>query len=282
MLTHLLETTYVDRAVVLAFDDYYDRSGEALPPNAARAAPETSMYTSNSLVHHHCGQHPDKLLFGASIHPYRQDALSALEEVAEKGAVLVKWLPIVQNIEADDERTRRFLVRAAELRLPMLVHYGPESALLSHHGHLADPAPMLQVLTELHQQGQMPPFVVAHVATPTFPWQTSRWFESVVRALSGPLADAPLYADVSALCYKSKWLRRLIHASDLAHVRSKLVYGSDFPIPPSAMFFPGSWRPFSRIRRSHESWVEQSYHLMRHIGISDEIFARASTVLGLE
>ena len=38
--------------------------------------------------------HPRGMLFGASVHPYRHDALDELERCVAGGAVLMKWLPV--------------------------------------------------------------------------------------------------------------------------------------------------------------------------------------------
>jgi len=110
----------VDAAVILAFDAVVDRRGEV---DRAR----THLYVPNGFVSRMTREHPN-LLFGASVNPYRRDALERLSRVAEEGAVLLKWLPPVQRIDPADPALRRFYERLVALDLPLLVHTGPEAA----------------------------------------------------------------------------------------------------------------------------------------------------------
>src|SRR5690606_28695608 len=114
-------------------------------------------YVSNTYARDLWRRHPLRILFGASIHPYRgcgdKTAVEMLDEVAASGAVLIKWLPLAQNISARDPRTVAFLRRAAELDMPMLIHYGGEKILANNHREHEDPAPLLQTLRELRQEG---------------------------------------------------------------------------------------------------------------------------------
>ncbi|MCK7472260.1 MAG: hypothetical protein MZU95_17000 [Desulfomicrobium escambiense] len=61
------------------------------------------MYLPNEFVAGEVRRHPN-LLFGASINPLRRDALRRLEQVADDGAVLLKWLPPIQHIDPADRR----------------------------------------------------------------------------------------------------------------------------------------------------------------------------------
>ena len=252
------------------------------PQQGTRGAHGSSMYTSNSLVRHFCRQAPEKLLFGASIHPYRPGAIEALDEARQAGAVLIKWLPLTQNIDPRDERTQTFVRRAGELGIALLIHYGGEVTLPTPHPRLTDPEPMLDLLTRLHREGVMPPTIIAHAATPSFPWQPGPYFHRLIAAMRGDLRDAPLYADVSALYYRPWWLRKLVHGCRYADVRKKLVFGSDFPVIPSGVFFPITLARRWKYIHEHSSWIERSCRLLRSIGVPDGVFARAAEVLGLD
>src|SRR4051794_27942422 len=92
--------TPIEAAVVLAFDAVHDAEGNPDPER-------THLHVSNDYVAELTGRHPE-LLFGASVHPYRKDAIAELERCVERGAVLLKWLPIVQDINPADERCLPF------------------------------------------------------------------------------------------------------------------------------------------------------------------------------
>lgn len=227
---HWSGLTTVDRLVILAFDEYHDDAGVAHGPVRRRSERGSDLYASNSLVRDMCRRHPDRYLFGASIHPYRMQggrgACDMLGDVAAAGAVLIKWLPIHQNIRPEDPRTVAFLRRAAQLGMPMLIHYGGEMSLGRQHMEFESPLPMLDVLRQLKAEAAMPTVIIAHAATPSFPWQDQSYARAFHDALAGEFADDPLYADISALAAlgRSGWLPRLAARREL---HRKLVW-----VPP--------------------------------------------------
>jgi len=280
---HFSNTPGVDRLVLLAFDEYRDDRGQVIGPADRRHRRGTDLYVSNSLVRALCAARPDRYLFGASIHPYRveagRDAANMLGEVAAAGAALVKWLPIHQNIRAEDPRTIAFLRRSAELGVPMLIHYGGEMSLSRQHMEFESPLPMLGVLRRLRRQGRMPTVIVAHVATPSFTWQDPSGHRALVDAMLGEFSDAPLYADISALAAfgRTPWLRRLAR---MPEVHRKLLWGSDFPIPVLTSFF---WRDLDAATRAdirgQPSWIERDLRLKRALGFSECVFTQAAKIL---
>src|SRR5262249_24888987 len=130
---HVLGSQTIDRFVLLAFDEYHDRDGRRPPPPTQRGQLGSDMYTSNSLVRAACLAHSARCLFGASLHPYRENATACVEEVFAAGATLIKWLPLNQNIDVTDPRTIDFLRCCARLGLPILAHYGAEFTLSTQH-----------------------------------------------------------------------------------------------------------------------------------------------------
>ncbi len=279
---HWFEAPSVDRLVLLAFDEYHDDRGRPIGSAERGAKRGSDLYASNSLVRAMCVPHPERFLFGASIHPYRANACEMLREVAAAGAVLVKWLPIHQNIRAEDERSVAFLRAAAALRVPMLIHYGGEMSLSRQHMEFEHPGPMLDVLRRLRRQGDMPTVIVAHVATPSFFWQSRRGYDAFIDAVTGEFSDAPLYADISALAAfgRTPWLKRL---ADSPELHRKLVYGSDYPIPVML------WAFRRRLERSMRreiaglaSWIEQDIQLKRALGFNECVFENAAEILRLD
>lgn len=280
---HWLFMPGVDRLVLLAFDEYHDDAGRVHGPAERRRGRGSDLYASNSLVRALCRARPDRYLFGGSVHPYRtqdgRDACAMLEELAQTGAVLIKWLPIHQNIRAEDPRTVAFLRTAARLRMPMLIHYGGEMSLARQHMEFESPIPMLGVLRQLKSEGAMPTVIVAHVATPSFRFQSPKGYEALLSAMLLEFADDPLYADISALAAfgRTSWLRKLARRRD---VHRKLVWGSDFPIP---IFTAPFWRMIESKRRREiraiDSWVARDLHLKRALGFDECVFSQAGKIL---
>lgn len=306
---HMLATS-ADRLVLLAFDEYHSDHGTpvGLPiapsPEALWFASSakrlrsghrsffvadgrsrlkdvgTDLYVSNTLARSLCAARPDKFLFGASVHPYRPGALAALDELKAAGAVLIKWLPIHQNIRAGDARTVAFLRHAAELKLALLIHYGGEMTLARQHMEFESPAELIDVLRDLRAERRMPTTIVAHAATPSVRFQSAASHRLLVDALLGEFRDAPLYADISALAAmgRAPWLPRLAKRREL---HAKLVWGTDFPVPMFPLLY---WRrlgmglfDIGRIA----SWIERDLQLKRAIGFDEGVFHRAGEILDL-
>lgn len=80
-----VEESQLDKIVVLALDAVFDESGRPCPE-------ETVLHVDNEFVCSVAAEHPN-FMFGASIHPYRKDAVEELGRLVKRGACLIKWLP---------------------------------------------------------------------------------------------------------------------------------------------------------------------------------------------
>jgi len=268
---------------VLAFDQYHDDQGTPIGPKTTRRAKGTNLYVSNTYARSLVRRHREALLLGASIHPYRRhegrSACEFLEEVVGAGAVLIKWLPVVQNIDAEDPRTVAFLEKAHDLDIPLLIHYGGEATLGRPHPEFENPVPLLGVLRGLRASGKMPTIIVAHAATPVgWPCGNSAYYRALTEALTGEFRDAPLYADTAALALfsRARWLKRLARRRE---IHEKLVYGSDFPIPVTPIWF---WRFLGRrLPRvlGMPSWIDRDVAIKQALGFGDDFFERSGRIL---
>ena len=133
-----LDASQIDRAVLLALDAAYTDEG-------IRDERKTLLTTSNEFVAEVASRSP-KACFGASIHPYRADALGALEHAVKQGAVLMKWLPGAQNICPDDPRCIAMYEALAHYRLPLLSHTGSEHLLKGFPNSFNDPVRLIPAL----------------------------------------------------------------------------------------------------------------------------------------
>ncbi|MFO0837487.1 MAG: amidohydrolase family protein [Phycisphaerae bacterium] len=268
----------IDRYVLLAFDAYHDDAGRRPPIPQRRDELGSDIYTSNSLVRAACAANPSRFLFGASVHPYRRHAVDAVAEVFAGGACLLKWLPLHQNIDIADPRTIAVLECCAKLGLPVLVHYSEEFTLATQHPEYRSATALLDVLARLRRRGRMPITIVAHVATPVTPFGEMRSHQALVDALLNEFADAPLYADISAL---SAFGKVELMASIAGHqaLHRKLLFGSDFPIPPALIRLRGRLgREYARIA-ALPSWPAQALEISTHVGFNDIVFRRAAELL---
>ena len=213
------------KAVLLAFDDYVDEQGKARPELSP-------MYTPNPYALRMAAAHTE-FLAGASVHPYRADAVDRLDRAVAGGAVAVKWLPNAMGIDPASPLCDAFYRRMAELRLPLLTHAGKEYAVdAGMHQDLGNPLRLRRALDAGVR------VVVAHCASmgsyrdldaagePQTPS-----FDLFLRLFSDPRHEQNLYADISTLAHVHHGvqpLRRLLAAPEL---HARLFYGSDYPLP---------------------------------------------------
>jgi hypothetical protein len=118
----------VDHVVCLALDPVYDEQGQ-------RREDRSHMWVDNDYVLDLRQSIGEKVLLGASVHPYDPEFERRVLKYVEKGAVLLKWLPSAQQIDLADDRVRDALIFLATARegapLPLLLHNGPEYAIPS-------------------------------------------------------------------------------------------------------------------------------------------------------
>jgi len=123
----------VDQVVCLALDPVYDLdTGE-------RREDRSHMWVDNGYVLQLRKNLPDRVLLGASVHPYDPDFKDRVRRYVDEGAVLLKWIPSAQAIDLAHPKIGEALqflatVGAGDQPLPLLLHCGPEYAVPPAHG----------------------------------------------------------------------------------------------------------------------------------------------------
>jgi len=263
LLSRIRSAGFLKQVVLLAMDYAHDARGERQPER-------TPFYVPNDYVARLAAEHPE-FLFGASIHPYRPDALDELDRVAAQGAVLVKWIPAAQAIALDNSRCRAFYRRLAEHKLALLTHAGEELAVDVAAQEYGDPRQLVAPLEE----GVT--VIAAHVAS---------LGETDGRSNLDLLAEMfprwpNLWADTSGLTLVTRW-RALLRIAERTELHARLIHGSDFPLPPAATLFLGRmplgrwWNAWKR-----ENIFRRDFEIKQALGLPAEIFTRGYQVLAL-
>jgi len=262
----LAASQHVNRAVVLALDGVVNEQGEL-------DRKKTEVYIPNEFLAAEIPRHPN-LLWGASVNPYRPDALARLEWARAHGAVLIKWLPSIQHIDPADPRLIPFYRKMAELALPLLAHTGNERSFTQARDEFCDPdrlrLPLRQGVT----------VIAAHAAT------TGKFHgERSIDRLARMMPEFPnLYADISSLTQINKhgYLGEVLRRPEFQH---RLIYGTDYPliaISPlvSPWYFPRqlSLRQQLAFSRQQNPW-DRDVVLKQALGVPTEIWTRAETLL---
>jgi uncharacterized protein len=207
------------------------------------------------------------MLFGASIHPYRADAIAELERCAGMGAVLIKWLPIVQNFNPADPVCEGFYDALAALRIPLLCHTGGEQSLPNLDKRTADPNLLIPAL----KRGVT--VIMAHCGTRSTPREIDYLPAFVRLAKEWELC----YGDTSALNLPTRSYAYKVILNDPA-VRAKLVHGSDWPIVPvPPMGQIGLAASFQMWAESN--WVRRDVEIKRRLGFDNAYWRRAGEIL---
>jgi predicted TIM-barrel fold metal-dependent hydrolase len=216
------------------------------------------------------------LYFGASINPHRSDALAQLEQAAQSGAVLVKWIPSIMGIDPAQERLRPFYESLQRLGLPLLTHTGEERSFSSAQDQLADPL-RLELPLRLGVT-----VIAAHCGS-----GGSIEGQRHLDRLQQMMRRYPnLWADISSLTQINRlgYLKEVLAAPEF---RDRLLFGSDFPLinTPlvSAWYFPLqlSLRQIWGISRLDSPW-DRDLQMKQNLGVPAAVFSAANRLLRLQ
>jgi predicted TIM-barrel fold metal-dependent hydrolase len=221
----IAESRHVGAAIILAMDGVVDEHGQL-------DRRRTEFYVPNEFVATAAARHTN-LLFGASINPYRPDALQRLVWAKEHGAKLVKWIPSIMAIDPADARLEPFYRKLVELDLPLLTHAEQERSFTHAQDELCDPD-RLRLPLKLGVQ-----VIVAHASA-----TGANHGERNPDRLKRLLAEYPnLQADVSSLTQINK-LGSLRDAIGEPLFSGRLLYGTDFPLINMPLVSPW-WFPLN-------------------------------------
>jgi hypothetical protein len=268
-LDHDISTaSNVDMAVILAMDGWVSADGKLHPD-------KTALYCPGEFVARQTARF-DTLLYGASINPNRDDAIARLHQAKRDGAVLVKWIPSIMNIDPADPRHIPFYQTLVELGLPLLSHTGMEKSFPGAVDALADP---LRLKLPLEQGVTV---IAAHIAT-TGDSDGQDNFERILPMF----AQYPnLYTDISSLTQLNK-TGYLARALKIPGLPERMLFGTDWPLN----FFPlaSPWyhlRHLSiadawRVGGISNQW-DRDVALKKAMSVPDAVFTRTGKLLGME
>jgi predicted TIM-barrel fold metal-dependent hydrolase len=263
-LLELVRGSSLGSIVILAQEQVHDDHGRAMPELG-------SFYVPNDYVLTLARRHAE-FLPAVSIHPGRADALEELERCLAGGAVMMKCLPNCQNINCDDRRFTRFWQRMAEAGLPLLAHTGGEHTLPIVRAEYSDP----RTLTLPLECGVK--VIAAHCGTKS--GLTDPEYFHIFTEMTQRYDN--LYGDNSAFTVPIRG--RHVPECIREPLASRIVHGSDFPVPVYGHFpwLRGfvDWKAFRECERQ-PNVLEKDYQLKRAMGFLPETFTRIWRLLRL-
>lgn len=212
------------KLLLFAFERAHDERGEPDPEH-------TMFHVPDAYARDVAKRNPDQFEWAASIHPYREDALAALEQAKREGARAVKWLPSAMGIDPASPKCDRFYEALGKHGLPLIAHAGEERAVLGREAH--DFGNPLRLRRALEAGVRV---VIAHCASigedrdldrgPSGPYVDS--FSLFVRVFE---KYASAYGDISAMTQVNRAGAALARVVENERWHARLLNGSDYPLP---------------------------------------------------
>lgn len=260
-LADLLETsTELDYACLFAMDGVYDAHGDLVPH-------ESHLYVPNSYVFE-ASRRSAHLLPVISINPQRKDALEELDRWGEL-AIALKWLAPLQKFDPSEARYESFYQKLGALGLPVIAHTGCEHTFPGMEQGLGNPA----LYERLIRQGV--PVIFSHCGTGSFLYPAHDYSETFVTMLE---RYDNVFGDTSAFCSLVRYKQVRRFAAD--RYAGRILHGSDFPIPTSALYFLpalgfGKVMALSTARNP----MDRDVKTKRAMGMPDSVFEGAYGLL---
>jgi len=277
---HLLKVInaakHVDKCVLLALDQVYDENGKVYDQNGEER--RTHLHVPNSYLAKLARQH-DRILFGASVHPYRLDWKDELQYCLDNKAVLCKWIPSSQQIDLTNSKCLPFYEKLAEYKLPLLCHVGPEGAIPPFDKpsqELNNP----RLLRNALDAGVT--VIAAHAALPLLPppLESDKPYQELVALFREAESNGwKLFADLSAINLGPRGMYVEKLKKDIPPER--LIFGSDYPIPildtsQKPNFSIGHWLKHFFQTILIKNPLDKNFSLIENMDFDECIFTNAS------
>ncbi|OGS93151.1 MAG: amidohydrolase [Gallionellales bacterium GWA2_59_43] len=215
------------KLMLFAFEQAHDEAGKAMPER-------TAFHVPNAYALDLVRNHPKYFEWVCSIHPYRPDAIDALQAAVADGARAVKWLPSAMGIDPASPRCDAFYRMLAQLDMPLICHAGEEKAV--HGAGFKDAGNPLKLRRALDAGVRV---VIAHCASigedidmdkgahgPRVPS-----FELFTRMMAESRHRQHLFADISAITQRNRSIAVLRAIIEHDEWHERLLNGSDYPLP---------------------------------------------------
>ncbi len=215
------------KVLLFAFEKFHDEAGRPVPEHMAFHVPDAH-------ARRLAAEYPAGFEWAASIHPYRPDAVDALQAAIAGGARGVKWLPAAMGMDPASSRCEPFYRVLADARVPLIVHCGEEKAVKGGDTqHLGNPLLLRRALDAGVK------VVVAHCASigedvdlDAGSAGTHREsFDLFARLMAEPRAQDRLYGDISAIVLRNRDTDRIKAILRRGDWHARLLNGSDYPLP---------------------------------------------------
>lgn len=234
------------KTMLFAFDWVHNTQGE--PNNAHSIFHIPDAYAAQIVE-----KYPQYFEWVASIHPYRPDAIDALESAKAKGARAIKWLPSGMGIDPSSPQCDKFYQKLHDLNMPIISHTGRESAVQGGDQSFGNPLHMRRALDAGVR------VVLAHCASDGEDedldngGKSIKSFELFTRLMDTPAYANLVFGEISAVTlFNHSWvIKPLLKRQDW---HNRLLNGSDYPLP--------AVNPLVSTKQLHRAGLLDETHLL--------------------
>ncbi len=211
---------------ILAFDKFYTPMGE-------EKLDLTEFYLSNKRMLELVGKYPDRFFAVGSVHPYKKNYLEELDILAKAGVRIIKWLPNAMGIQPDDKKLLPYYEALKKHNMVLLSHTGIEKAVeaeeyQSYGNPLRFKYPLSLgvkvIMGHCASLGQCTDFESENK-------NEVPCFDLFARMMEDSAYVGLLFGDISATTQFNRKLDVVETILDNKHWHSRLVNGSDYPLP---------------------------------------------------
>ena len=215
------------KLLLFAFEQAHDQTGKAMPER-------TAFHVPDAYARELAQRYPNYFEWACSIHPYRPDAVAALQAAVADGARAVKWLPSAMGIDPASAKCDAFYRALAQLDVPLICHAGEEKAVEGAGDHeVGNPLKLRRALDAGVR------VVIAHCASMGDDIDLDKGahgarvasFDLFGRMMTETRYQKLLFGDISAITLRNRsaaTLRAIIEHHDW---HDRLLNGTDYPLP---------------------------------------------------
>ncbi len=267
--------------MLLGFDYHHDDAGR-------RDLEHSAYHTPDQYAAQVARAYPERFEWIASIHPYRPDAVAALEDAVKNGARAVKWLPPAMGMDPASPKCDAFYAALARLNIPLLTHGGEELAV--HGGAAQEFGNPLRLRRALDHGVRV---LIAHCASLGASVDLDKGangpavsnFELFARLMNESRYERLVFGECSALTQINRMGGELKTIIERNEWHTRLVNGSDYPLPGVMPLFwlsrfvdqhyidAATAKVLSAIRRHNPLLFD--FVLKRHLSVNGKKLANA-------
>jgi predicted TIM-barrel fold metal-dependent hydrolase len=230
LLSSVRNSDHVSKIVLFGVDSRISAKGDIVLHD------DITVCARNEDVYKLYKENKDVIIPFFSVNPNRSNALQLIDGFVDIGFKGSKFLQNYWNVDTRNKQYEPYFRKLAEYNIPLIIHAGSESSIHSYKD-----CESLEMVKRPLDCGVT--VVAAHMALSYEPLKIFKAlskdpknFNEDYFKLLQLLKEYPnLYADISSILtpVRAKVLR---HLSEQTDIHDKLLFGTDFPVPFSAMF----------------------------------------------